>query len=298
MLCSISFNALQIQWHLVFHSLSYIILTLIGVYKEFLQNQKRKRKNIQSLILGARIFACATKKNVAFAIYATPMGTLTEKGIQEIPMQYHDFKDVFEKKNVDILSEHRPYDCVIELQDGAQPLFGPIYNLSQIELAVLHEYIDEKLSKIFIRHSKLPTGVSILFEKKKDGSLRMYVDYWGFNKITKKNRYPLPLILGLLEQLGSAKIFTKIDLRGAYNLVRIKEGDEWKTTFRTRYGHFEYLVMPFEHINVPAIFQHMVIDIFREYLDHFVIIYLDDILIHYENKEKHEHHVRLVLEKL
>jgi hypothetical protein len=124
------------------------------------------------------------------------------------------------------------------------------------------------------------------------------VDYRGLYKVTKKNRYPLPLILGLLEQLGSTKIFTKIDLRGAYNLVRVKEGDEWKTTFCTRYGHFEYSVMPFGLTNAPAVFQYMMNDIFREYLDHFVDIYLDDILIHSKNEEEHELHVCLVIEKL
>jgi hypothetical protein len=148
--------------------------------------------------------------------------------------------------------------------------------LSQTELVALREYIDENLSKNFIQHSKSPAGAPILFVKKKDRSLYMCVDYRGVNKVTKKNRYPLLLISGLLEQLGSAKIFTKIDLRGAYNLVQVKEGDEWKTTFRTRYGHFEYSVMPFGLTNAPAVFQHMMNDIFREYLDHFVVIYLDD----------------------
>jgi hypothetical protein len=139
-------------------------------------------------------------------------------------MQYHDFKDVFEKKNANILPEHHPYDCAIELQDGAQPPFGPIYNLSQTELAALCEYIDENFSKNFIWHSKSPARAPILFVKKKDEALHLYVDYRKFNKVTKKNRYPLPLISGLLEQLESAKIFTKIDLRGAYNLVQVKEG--------------------------------------------------------------------------
>jgi hypothetical protein len=119
----------------------------------------------------------------------------------------------------------------------------------------------------------------------------------GLNKVTKKNRYPLPLILGRLEQLGSAKIFIKIDLRGAYNLVQVKEGYEWKTAFRTRYGYFEYSVMPFGLTNAPAIFQHMMNDIFRKYLNHFVIIYLDDIL-KYSKNEEHEHHVHLVFKKL
>jgi hypothetical protein len=124
------------------------------------------------------------------------------------------------------------------------------------------------------------------------------VDYRGLNKVIKKNRYLLPLISGLLEQLESARIFIKIDLRGAYNLVRVKEGEEWKTAFRTRYGHFEYSVISFGLINALAIFQHMMNDIFWKYLDHFVVIYLDDILIYSKNKEEYEYHVRLVLEKL
>jgi hypothetical protein len=147
---------------------------LIGIYEGFLQNKKTKRKKyIQTLILGARAFTRAATKNVAFAIYAIPMGTSIETCVQEIYMQYQDFKDVFEKKNADILPKHRPYDCAIELQYGAQPPFGPIYSLSQNELATLREYIDKNLSRNFIWHSKSPVGAPILFVKKKDGSLRM-----------------------------------------------------------------------------------------------------------------------------
>ena len=148
-----------------------------------------------------------------------------------LPEQYKSYQDVFEKKKADILPLHRLYDCAINIEDGAQVPFGPIYNLSQDELATLKEYIDENLAKGFIRHSKSLASASIIFVKKKDGSLRMCVDYRGLNKITIKNRYPLPLIFGLLNQLGQAKIYTKIDLRGAYKLVRVKEGDEWKTAF-------------------------------------------------------------------
>ena len=125
----------------------------------------------------------------------------------------------------------------------------------------------------------------------------MCVDYRGLNKVTIKNRYPLPLISELLNQLGQAKIYTKIDLRGAYNLVRVKEGDECKTAFRTRYGHFEYFVMPFGLTNAPAIFQHLMNNIFREFLN-FVVCYLDDILIYSRDIKQHEEHVRLVLDKL
>ena len=137
-----------------------------------------------------------------------------------------------------------------------------------------------------------------MFVKKKDGTLCMCVDYRGLNNVTKKNRYPLPLIQRLLEQLHQAKIFTKIDLRGAYNFVQVKEGDEWKTTFRIRHGYFEYNVMPFGLTNAPAIFQHMMNDIFWKYLDDFVVNYLDDVLIISKNASEHEHHVHLVLKKL
>jgi hypothetical protein len=124
------------------------------------------------------------------------------------------------------------------------------------------------------------------------------MNYCGLNKVTKKNHYSLPLISGLLEQLGCAKIFIKIDLRGAYNFVRLKKRDEWKTTFCTRYGHFEYSVMPFGLTNAPTVFQYMMNNIFRENLNHFVVIYLDDILKYSKNEEEHEHHMHLLLEKL
>ena len=143
----------------------------------------------------------------------------------------------------------------------------------------MKEYIDENLAKGFIRHSKSPASASILFVKNKDRSLRMCVDYRGLNKVTIKN------------QLGQAKTYTKIELRRAYNLVRVKEGDEWKTAFWTRYGHFEYFVMPFGLTNVPAIFQHLMNDIFLEFLDNFVVCYLNDILIYFKDIKQYEEHV-------
>ena len=224
--------------------------------------QPKKKTTLRPLFVGAKAFMRTTKQSTPFVIYTALVGEPTNQPTSLLPTQYEDFKDVFEKKNADILPQHRPYDCAIELQEGAEPPFGPIYNLSQNKLAELQKYIDENLSKNFIQHSKSPAGAPILFVKKKDGSLHICVDYRGLNKATMKNRYPLPLISGFLDQLGKAKIFTKIDLRGTYNLVRIKEGDEWKTTFRTKYGHFEYNVMPFGLTNAPAIFQHMMNNIF------------------------------------
>jgi hypothetical protein len=172
--------------------------------------------------------------------------------INSLPSKYEDFEDVFEKQNVDRLPEHQPYDCPIDLQEGASPPFGPIYGLSGRELQALRTYLDENLAKGFIQPSKSLAGAQIL--KKKDGSLRLCVDYRGLNKVTICNRYPLPLIPELLDRLRIAQIFSKIDLRGAYNLVWIKPRDEWKTAFRTRYGHSKYKVMPFGLINAPIVF--------------------------------------------
>jgi hypothetical protein len=133
-----------------------------------------------------------------FAIYATPIAD-SVKGPEVLPTRYKEYQDIFEKKNVDLLSQYHSYACAIDLQEGTQPPFGPIYNLFQNELAALQEYIDENLAKNFVQYSKSPTCAPILFVKKKDGSLRMYVDYRGLNKITIKNQYPLPLISGLLD---------------------------------------------------------------------------------------------------
>lgn len=162
----------------------------------------------------------------------------------------------------------------------------------------LWKYIDENLAKNFNRHSKSPTRAPILFLKKKDDSLQMYVDYEGLNKVTKKNHYLLPLISSLLEQLGRIRIFTKTDFRWAYNLVQIKEGDEWKTTFCTRYGYFKYNIMPFSFTSAPTDFQHKMNNIFWEDLDDSVVIYLDGILIFSKSKKENKKHVCLVYEKL
>jgi len=218
--------------------------------------------------------------------------------LKKVPDQYHDLLSAFSKQKADTLPPHRPYDLSIVLEDGKTPPYGPIYSLSALELEALSTWLDENLSKGFIRASQSPAGAPILFVKKKDGKLRLCVDYRALNSITIKNRYPLPLIPEALDRLRSARIFTKLDLRGAYNLVRVKEGDEWKTAFRTRYGHFECMVMPFGLPNAPAVFQHFMNDVFRDMLDRIILIYLDDLLIFSDNPEQHAEHVRQVLERL
>ncbi|XP_063806789.1 uncharacterized protein LOC134990792, partial [Pseudophryne corroboree] len=172
------------------------------------------------------------------------------------------------------------------------------YSLSRPETQAMAEYIQENLAKGFIRPSQSPVGSGFFFVGKKDGSLRPCIDFRELNRITIKNSYPLPLISVLFDQLRTATIFSKIDLRGAYNLIRIREGDEWKTAFNTHSGHYEYLVMPFGLSNAPAVFQEFMNDVLREYLDRFLVVYLDDILIFSHSLEEHRKHVRLVLQKL
>ena len=215
-----------------------------------------------------------------------------------IPEQYHDFADVFSKSKADTLAPHRPYDLKITLEEGSGPPIGSLYSLSQSELQTLREFIDEHVRIGFIRPSISPHGAPVLFVRKKDGSLRLCVDFRGLNKISKKDRYPLPFISDLLTSAGKARIYTTIDLRHAYHLVRIAEGDEWKTTFRTRYGSFEWLVMPFGLTNAPAAFQRFMNDIFSDLLDVCVTVYLDDILIYSDDPLDHVGHVREVLSRL
>jgi hypothetical protein len=151
--------------------------------------------------------------------------------------------------------------------------------MSESELAELRKQLQELLDKGFIRPSTSPYGAPILFVKKKDGSMRMCVDYRMLNKITVKNRYPLPRIDELLDRLHGAKYFSKLDLTSGYYQIRIKDEDIHKTAFRTRYGHYEFTVMPFGLCNAPATFQRLMNDVFRPYLDKFVLVYLDDIFL-------------------
>lgn len=196
------------------------------------------------------------------------------------------------------LPPKRAVDHSIDIEPGhSVPLRG-IYPLSSIELEELRKQIDELMQKGFIRPSVSPFGAPILFVKKKSGELRMCVDYRMLNKITLKNRYPLPRIDEMLDRLNGARYFTKIDLASGYHQIRIKEEDIQKTAFRTRYGHYEYTVMPFGLCNAPATFQRLMNDIFRPYLDDFVVIYLDDILIFSKDLKQHKQHVRKVMELL
>ena len=217
---------------------------------------------------------------------------------RRVPKIYHKFSNMMSENLANQLPPRRQYDHKIPLKDGKEPPFGPLYGMSREELKVLNEYIQENLRKGFIKASSSPAGAPVLFVKKADGTLRLCVDYRGLNEITIKNRYPLPLIRETLDRLSKAKWYTKLDLRQGYNQIRMARGEEWKTAFRTRYGHFEYNVMPFGLTNAPATFQNFINDCLREYLDIFCTAYLDDILVYSNSLEEHILHVQKVLDAL
>jgi hypothetical protein len=185
----------------------------------------------------------------------------------------------------------------IELQPGTTPISKRPYRMPPKELAVLKYQLQELLDKGYIRPSS-PWGSPALFVKKKDGSLRMCVDYRPLNAVTIKNKYPLPRIDVLFDQLASAKVFSKIDLRSCYHQIKIRASDVPKTDFSTRYGLYEFLVMSFDLTNAPAYFMYLMNSIFMNELDKFVVVFNDDILIYSKNEAEHAKHLRIVLHHL
>ncbi len=215
-----------------------------------------------------------------------------------VPAEYYDLRAVFSKSRATSLPPHRPYNCAIDLLLGTSLPKGRLYSLSGPEREAMDLYIRESLQTGLIRHSSSPAGAGFFFVQKKDGSLRPCIDYRGLNDITVKNRYPLPLMSSAFELLQGAQVFTKLDLRNAYHLVRIREGDEWKTAFNTPSGHYEYLVLPFGLSNAPAVFQDLVNSVLGDMINQFVFVYLDDILIFSPSLQVHTQHVRRVLQRL
>ncbi|GJW01364.1 putative reverse transcriptase domain-containing protein [Tanacetum coccineum] len=192
----------------------------------------------------------------------------------------------------------RQVEFKIELVPGAAPVARAPYRLAPSELKELADQLQELSEKGFIRPSSSPWGAPVLFVKKKDGSFRMCIDYRELNKLTVKNRYPLPRIDDLFDQLQGSSVYSKIDLRSGYHQLRIREEDIPITAFRTRYGHYEFQVMPFGLTNAPAVFMDLMNRVCKPYLDKFVIVFIDDILIYSKNKEEHEKHLKIILELL
>ncbi|KAL0560424.1 hypothetical protein IC582_000829 [Cucumis melo] len=208
-----------------------------------------------------------------------------------------DYPDVFPEE-LPGLPPHREVEFAIELEPGTVPISRAPYRMAPAELKELKVQLQELLDKGFIRPSVSPWGAPILFIKKKDGSMRLCIDYRELNKVTVKNRYPLPRIDDLFDQLQGATVFSKIDLRSGYHQLRIKDEDVPKTAFRSRYGHYEFIVMSFGLTNSPAVFMDLMNSVFREFLDTFVIVFIDDILIYSKTEAEHEEHLRMVLQTL
>ncbi|KAL0546306.1 hypothetical protein IC582_016213 [Cucumis melo] len=208
-----------------------------------------------------------------------------------------DYPDVFPEE-LPGLPPHREVEFAIELEPGTVPISRAPYRMAPAELKELKVQLQELLDKGFIRPSVSPWGAPVLFVKKKDGSMRLCIDYRELNKVTVKNRYPLPRIDDLFDQLQGATVFSKIDLRSGYHQLRIKDEDVPKTAFRSRYGHYEFIVMSFGLTNAPAVFMDLMNRVFREFLDTFVIVFIDDILIYSKTEVEHEKHLRMVLQTL
>ena len=209
-----------------------------------------------------------------------------DKALTKVPSKYADYADVFSFNLVMELPKNTGINKhAIELRDDKQPPYRPIYSLELVKLKTLKTYIKTHLKTGFIQPFKSPAGASILFNKKPDGNHWLCVNYWGVNNLTIKNQYLLLLISEALDWLGRAKQFTQLKLSSAYYQMRIRKGDEWKTAFRTWYGHFEYQVVLFRLSNAPASFQGYIKRILAKKLDVFVIVYLDNILIYIENED-------------
>jgi hypothetical protein len=216
--------------------------------------------------------------------------------IKDIPVVC-EFPDVF-LEDLPGLPPERDVEFVIELKPGTAPISRRSYRMPPNELAELKIQLQDLLEKGFIRPSSSPWGCPAIFVKKKDQTLRMCVDYRPLNEVTIKNKYPLPRIDILFDQLTGARVFSKIDLRSGYHQIRIRPKDIPKTAFTTRYGLFEYLVMSFGLTNAPAHFMYLMNSVFMPELDKFVVVFIDDILIYSKNEEEHAQHLRVVLTRL
>jgi len=205
-----------------------------------------------------------------------------------------DFPEVFPDETPDVPPE-REVEFSIDLVPGTKLVSMAPYRTSASELAELKKQLEDLLDKKFVRPRLSPWRAPVLLVKKKDGSMRLCIDYRQLNKVTIKNRYPLPRIDDLMDQLVGARVFSKIDLRSGYHQIKVKDEDMQKTAFRTRYGHYEYSVMPFGVTNAPGVFMEYMNHIFHAYLDRFVVVFIDDILVYSESEEEHAEHLKIVL---
>ena len=211
-----------------------------------------------------------------------------------LPRVVCEFDDVFPDELLG-LPPQRDVDFVIELHHGTSPISMTQHRMVPVESHELKVQIQGLLDKGFIRPSTSPWGAPVLFDKKKDKTLLLFIDYRQLNRVTIKNKYPLLRIDDLFDQLRGARVYSKIDLRTGYHQIRVRETGIPKTAFRTRYGHFEFTLMPFGFTNAPAAFMDLMNRVFHPYLDWFVVVFVDDIFIYSKKEKDHEDHLRVVL---
>ncbi|GJX16215.1 putative reverse transcriptase domain-containing protein [Tanacetum coccineum] len=219
-----------------------------------------------------------------------------EKRLEDVPI-FRDFPKVF-PEDFPGIPPTRQVEFQIDLIPGAAPVARAPYRLAPSKMKELSDQLQELSDQGFIRPSSLTWGAPVLFVKKKNGSLQMCIDYRELNKLTMKNRYPLPRIDNLFDQLQGSSVYSKIDLRSGYHQLRVREKDILKTAFKTHYDHYEFQVMPFGLTNAPVVFMDLMNRVCKPYLDKFVIVFIGDILIYSKSKQEHEEHLKLILELL
>jgi hypothetical protein len=225
---------------------------------------------------------------------ASALHHTTAQNLEDIPVAC-EFPNVFLEDMLGMPPD-QDVEFVIELQPGTAPISRRPYNMTPKELAELKHQLNELLDKGYICPSSSPWGCPALFVKKKEQSLRLCVDYRPLNAVTIKNKYLLPRIDILFDQLAGARVFSKVDLCLGYHQIKIRSEDVSKTAFSTRYGLYEYLVMSFGLTNAPAHFMYLMNSVFMPKLDKFIVVFIDDILIYSKNEEEHEQHLRVILQ--
>ena len=267
-----------------------------AAFQLHVRRNRREKNKVQ-------IFAASLRDIEKALQIKTPL--TAEQIRQQLPEYLQSYVHLFQPKEGEDLPPLRgpevDHQLELEQENGKDPKtpYGPLYSMSRDELLVLRKTLHELLDKGFIRASNSPAASPVLFVRKPGGGLRFCVDYRALNAITKKDRYPLPLIKETLHQIGRAKWYTKLDVTAAFHKIRITEGQEWMTAFRTRFGSYEWLVTPFGLANAPSTFQRYVNWVLRDFLDEFASAYLDDIIIFTDGPlSQHHSHVRAVLDRL
>ncbi|KZV25122.1 DNA/RNA polymerase superfamily protein [Dorcoceras hygrometricum] len=264
-----------------------------GEWFTFEANQNGK---IPRIISALKAQSYLRKGGSGFLLSLSSLVATSKPSLSDVEV-VSEFPEVF-PEDIYGLPPDRELEFAIDLVPGAAPVSRPPYRLAPSEMKELKEQIQDLLDKGFIRPSTSPWGAPVLFVKKKDGSLRLCIDYRELNKLTIKNKYPLPRIEDLFDQLKGSVVFSKIYLRSGYHQLKIKPADIYKTAFRTRYGNYEFLVMPFGLTNAPSAFMDLMNRVFQPLLDQFVVVFIDDILVYSKNRIEHANHLRTVLQIL